>query len=173
MQQQADVKSLRSVVDFGVIAALLVTFGSQANSCAPAYRLDSDPSLGAVPVLLPSEHYVTFERLSAIETRLIALDRMRADAVMTYGFLLLIPSLNQRYEQACAHHQLLFEQVKASKLELASTSEQAPTIEEWATKTNFELEIIMNFIDYVKQNHYAPKGWEPPQGFEYLRTIKN
>ena len=156
--------------DVGKLASLTLISGVlSACHAPPMQQLEVAPEARAV---LDSSSGATLENLEKVEGLLTAFETMRQAAVEQYGYLLLIPGVSRRYEQAILHHRQLCLDVcdRKARLVCGVTGPDLVAIDTWCETQRSALQSLRDTVDYVEQHGYVPSGWKPPLGFEYLAS---
>lgn len=152
-----------------VAAVLLASSASLFSGCASAPPMERFVALSTHSPL-SIEASVTMQQLVALEGLLQSFEEMRVAAVSQYGFLLLIPAVSERYERAVHHHRDLCREVceRKKQVALGVCDSELCVIGEWCLRQERALMELKDTVKFLEEHHRVPRGWSPPEGFEYL-----
>jgi hypothetical protein len=158
----------------GLTAAALTTGAGLLSGCASPPPISRFEVPAATRETLSTDASVTLSQLGELQQQLDQFEELRVRGIKRYGFLLLIPSVNTRYERALLHHRELCSAVCERQQQVASgtTRSELVVIGEWALRQQLSLLRLKETIDYVEAWKRVPHGWQPPEGFEYLALSK-
>lgn len=120
--------------------------------------------------MLSLEAAVTLQQLAAVGQQLEYFEERRVRAIEQYRIFLLIPVIHDRYAKAVLHHRELCTGVQERKMAVAAGAggSELIAIEEWCQKTESALRALRETVEYAEIWGRVPRGWTPPEGFEYL-----
>ncbi len=152
------------------LAALIVStsFLSGCQTAPDLHFFSVPPETRAT---LAPEREATLSNLDSVQSLLEQFEKIRKENVGKYGFLLVIPAIGERYEQAVSHHrQLCLDVAERKELVLLGVSDlDLMAINTWCGHQHLSLSQLQETVAYVEKWHSLPYGWAPPSGYEYLK----